>query len=296
MLSVLIVNWNTRDLLLACLDSLLRFPPEEAMEIIVVDNASADGSAGAINEKRQTINDKGIDFVVIASEKNLGYAKGNNEAFAKAQGEWLLTLNPDTEVFEGTLQKAIDTLKRRPKDAALGAKLVSPDGTVQKSVRGFPTLIGIFGALFHFDSTSPFKEIRSYTLPDFNYGEEQSAPQPMGTFLLFRRKALEDAGDPKRPFDESFPIFFNEVDLLYRLKEKGWGCVYDPAVRVLHHGGESTKQVRPKMIWESHRSLIRYLKKHSLSWWNLPLMAVVTIAIWLGALFRTRTYDVGFRP
>src|SRR5688500_9848020 len=130
MLSVLIVNWNTKDLLLACLDSLLRFPPEEPMEVIVVDNASTDGSAEAISQKREVVRDKGIEFEFVASEKNLGYAKGNNEAFARARGEWLLTLNPDTQVFEGTLQKSIDTLKRRPKDAALGAKLVSPDGTV----------------------------------------------------------------------------------------------------------------------------------------------------------------------
>ena len=261
------------------------------MEIIVVDNASTDGSGEAMNEKRKTTNDKGIEIEFVGEAKNLGYARGNNIAFAKSRGEWVLTLNPDTEVFEGTLQRAIDTLKRRPKDAVLGAKLVIPDGTVQRSVRGFPTLAGIFGALFHLDEVYPKSALGSYTLPAFDYDEEQSAPQPMGTFLLFRREALEE-----RPFDESFPIFFNEVDLLYRLKEKGWGCVYDPAVRVLHHGGESTKQVRPKMIWESHRSLIRYLKKHNLRWWNAPAMALVAIAIWLGALLRARTYDVGFRP
>ena len=289
MLSVLIVNWNTRDLLLACLDSLLRFPPEEAMEIIVVDNASSDGSADAANGLNAEIQ-------VIAESKNLGYACGNNEAFSRARGEWLLTLNPDTQVFEGTLQRAIDTLKRRPKDAVLGARLVSPDGTTQKSVRGFPTLTGIFGTLFRLDKLFPKSALGSYSLPHFDYEEEQSASQPMGTFLLFRREALEELGDAKRPFDEDFPIFFNEVDLLFRLKEKGWCCVYDPSVRVLHHGGESTKQVRPKMIWESHRSLIRYLKKHNLRWWNAPAMALVAVAIWLGALFRARTYDVGFRP
>lgn len=296
MLSVLIVNWNTKDLLLACLDSLLRFPSTEPMEIIIVDNGSTDGSAQAINEKRQTTNDKGVDIELVALEINQGYARGNNEAIKRARGEWLLTLNPDTEVFEGTLQRAIDTLKRRPRDAALGAKLISPDGTTQKSVRGFPSITGIFGALFRLDKLFPKSALGSYSLPAFDYEEEQTAPQPMGTFLLFRREALEDLGDAKRPFDESFPIFFNEVDLLYRLRQKGWGCVYDPSVRVLHHGGESTKQVRPKMIWESHWSLIRYLRKHSLRWWSLPLLAVVTIAIWLGALIRTRTYDVGFRP
>jgi len=297
MLSVLIVNWNTRDLLLACLDSLLRFPPEEEMEIIVLDNASNDGSLEAVEEFLSHSATKRKEGVyLINSVANTGYARGNNNAIEQSKGNWLLTLNPDTQVFEETLQKAIDTLKRRPKDAALGAKLVSPDGTTQKSVRGFPSLTGIFGALFRLDKLFPRSALGSYSLPAFDYEEEQSAPQPMGTFLLFRREALDDVGDAKRPFDEDFPIFFNEVDLLYRLSKKGWGCVYDPSVRVLHHGGESTKQVRPKMIWESHRSLIRYLKKHNLRWWNAPAMALVAIAIWLGALFRARTYDVGFRP
>lgn len=300
MLSVLIVNWNTKDLLLACVDSLLRFPPDEPMEIVVVDNASTDGSATAIldkNEKRKTINEEGdAEVALVASPNNLGYAKGNNAAFERASGDWLLTLNPDTEVFEGTLQRAIDTLKRRPRDGALGARQVSPDGTTQRSIRGFPTLLGILGTLTGLDKKFAKGSLGSYSLPDFDYETEGPAPQPMGTFLLFRREALEAIGDPKRPFDEDFPIFFNEVDLLFRLQIANWGCVYDPAVRVLHHGGESTKQVRPKMIWESHRSLIRYLRKHTLRWWNAPILALVAVAIWLGALVRARTYDVGFRP
>jgi GT2 family glycosyltransferase len=285
MLSVLIVNWNTKDLLLACLESLFRFPPEEPMEVIVVDNASTDGSAQAV----KPLAESKPSLRLIASPTNAGYAKGNNMAFQEAKGEWLLTLNPDTEVFQGTLQTALDTLRRRVEDGALGGKLVSPDGSVQRSVRGFPTLPGIFGALFR------IRSMDSYTLPDFDYETEQTAPQPMGTFLLFRREALADVGDPRWPFDERFPIFFNEVDLLYRLRRKGWGCVFAPQVRVLHHGGESTRQVRPKMIWESHRSLIRYLKKHHLRWWNAPLMALVAAVIWIGALVRARTYDVGFR-
>lgn len=294
MLSVLIVNWNTKNLLLACVESLQRFPPEESMEVIVVDNASADGSAEAMQDL--IISSSRATVQLLTPAKNTGYAKGNNLAFAAARGDWLLTLNPDTEVFEDTLQRAIDTLKRRPRDGALGARQISPDGSTQRSVRGFPSIIGILGALFNLDRVFPNSAFASYSLPRFDYDSEGPAPQPMGTFLLFRREALAQIGDPQEPFDETFPIFFNEVDLLYRLQKGGWGCVYDPAVRVLHHGGESTKQVRPKMIWESHRSLIRYLKKHSLRWWNAPLMALVMAAVWLGALVRAKTYDVGFRP
>lgn len=300
MLSVLIVNWNTKDLLLACLESIFRFPPEEPMEVIVVDNASTDGSAEAVatkSEERKTKdkNESGA-LRLIEAGANLGYAKGNNLAFSQASGEWLLTLNPDTEILEGTLQTAIDTLKRRPGDGALGARQISPDGTTQCSVRGFPTLLGVLGALFKLDRVVPKSPLGSYTLSNFDYETEGPAPQPMGTFLLFRRDALAQVGDPQRPFDEGFPIFFNEVDLLFRLKQAGWGCVYDPRVRILHYGGESTKQVKPKMIWESHRSLIRYLKKHAVRWWNVPFYALVFGVIWLGAWVRARKYDVGFRP
>lgn len=292
MLSVLIVNWNTKDLLLACLESLFRFPPEEPMEVIVVDNASTDGSAEAVG----SLYGGRAGFLLVSEASNYGYAMGNNDAFENARGEWLLTLNPDTEVFEGTLQRAVDTLKRRQRDGALGARQIAPDGSTQRSVRGFPSLLGIAGALIGLDRAFPNSPFGSYTLPNFDYESGGPAPQPMGTFLLFRREALAQIGDPECPFDEGFPIFFNEVDLLYRLKKAGWGCAYDPQVRILHHGGESTKQVKPKMVWESHRSLIRYLKKHALRWWNWPLLYPLFGVIWLGALVRARKYDVGFRP
>lgn len=292
MLSILIVNWNTRELLLKCLDSIVAHPPEEELEVIVIDNASTDGSAEAVGEWIGARQPKRFDVILSAAVVNRGYAQGNNAAFNLARGDWLLTLNPDTEVFEDTLQRALDTLRRQGNCGAVGARQISPDGSTQRSIRGFPSLLGILGALFHARSGL----LGSYERLDFDYETEQLCPQPMGTFLLFRREALAAVGDPKSPFDEAFPIFFNEVDLLYRLQKAGWPCVYDPAVRVLHHGGESTKQVRPKMIWESHRSLIRYLRKHAVRWWNAPLYGLVFAVIWLGALARTRTIDVGFRP
>ncbi|MBN9501195.1 MAG: hypothetical protein J0H02_05400, partial [Armatimonadetes bacterium] len=95
--------------------------------------------------------------------------------------------------------------------------------------------------------------------------------------------------------DESFPIFFNEVDLLFRMSQAGWPCLYSPSVRVIHHGGEGTKQVRKSMIWESHRSLVRFLRKHQLRWWNAPLMYLVFGVVLVGAFVRARGYDAGFR-
>lgn len=284
MLSVLIVNWNTKDLLRACLRSLRAHPSVEPMEVIVVDNASADGSA-------QMVIDEFPEVALLAEGRNLGYAAGNNRACQAAKGEWLLTLNPDTEVEAETLQTAISKLDAREGYGALGAMLIGSDGEVQASVRGFPGVLGIIGDISGLGRVFRGSALDSYRLRSFDYSKEQDAEQPMGTFLLFRREALDAIGDSSSPFDESFPIFFNEVDLLYRLKEAGWKTLYSPVVKVRHLGGAGTRQVRKSMIWESHRSLVRFFVKHRPNPF-LPLFAAV---VYLGALVRARGYHVGFR-
>jgi GT2 family glycosyltransferase len=287
MLSILIVSWNTRDLLQACLASIRRHPSREPYEVIVVDNASSDGSA-------ELVRDQFPEVTLLAQDRNLGYAEGNNLAFSRAGGEWLLTLNPDTEVYEDTLETGVRKLKQYPDYGALGARQIDVEGGTQRSVRGFPSFLGILGELTGLSRAFPRGRFGAYSLPGFDYEQEQSAPQPMGTFLLFRREALAAVGDPKKPFDESFPIFFNEVDLLYRLQQAGWPTLYSPDVRIKHYGGESTKQVRKSMIWESHKSLLRFFRKHSrspLSRLGLPLLTGI---VYLGALIRARGYHAGF--
>lgn len=288
MLSILVVNWNTRDLLRACLRSIEVHPPHEPYEVVVVDNASKDGSADMVRAEFPNVR-------LVASQRNTGYAGGNNLAFAEASGDFLLTLNPDTEFVDDSLDVALATLRSLPKVGWLGIRQMGVDGNVQQSVRGFPSVLGIFG-----DITGLGRRIGGrmdeYRLSGFDYSKEGPAPQPMGTFLLFRREALASIGDPRHPFDEEFPIFFNEVDLLYRLKKAGWEGHYTPEAQILHHGGESTKQVRKSMIWESHRSLVRYLRKHhgtGLGRVGLPFLSAIIL---FAAFVRARGYDAGFRP
>ncbi|MCW5943364.1 MAG: glycosyltransferase family 2 protein [Fimbriimonadaceae bacterium] len=289
MLSVLVVNWNTRELLRACLASLLAHPSAPDDEVVVVDNASTDGSAEMVRTEFPTVR-------FVASPVNLGYAAGNNRAFSEANGHCLLTLNPDTEVFEDTLAIALERLMAHPGVGALGARQIGPSGEVQASVRGFPAFLGLFGDWTGLGRRWPGTVFDSYRLAAFDYDKEQLAPQPMGTFLLFRREALAAVGDPARPFDESFPIFFNEVDLLARLRAAGWPCLYAPSVRIRHHGGMSTRQVRASMIWESHRSLVRYLVKHRRSFASLLWIGPLALLIFGAAFARARGYHAGFRP
>ena len=288
MLSVLIVNWNTRELLRACLSSIRANPPQEPLEIFVVDNDSKDGSA-------QMVQDQFPEVTLVMPRVNTGYAKGNNIAFARAKGDWLLTLNPDTEVEAGTLQAAIDKLIENPTYSVLGVKQIGPEGETQLSVRGFPTFWGILGDVTGLGTRFPGTKLDSYRLTAFDYDQEQPGPQPMGTFLLFRRSALERAVDPRAPYDESFPIYFNEVDLLYRLDRAGFPCLYTPSVRILHHHGSSTRQVRRNMIWESHASLVRFLRKHYATPWNRLGLAILSFVIYVAAFIRARGYSAGFR-
>ena len=286
MLSLLIVNWNTREVLAQCLASISKHAPSLPYEVLVLDNASRDGSAEMVAERFP-------ECRLVASGRNVGYAAGNNALFAEARGDLLLTLNPDTAFEDDTLDRAVEAMGH---DASvLAVRLVGTDGCTQRSVRGFPTALGIFGDFSGLGTLFPGSSLDSYRMTGFDYESAGPAPQPMGTFLLFRRSALEAVGDPRKPFDERFPIFFNDVDLLYRLARAGHTCWYRPDLHVLHHGGESTRQVRKSMIWESHRSLVRYLWKHHSRGLALPATLALSCCVYVAAFLRARGYDGGFR-
>lgn len=276
-LSVLIVNWNTRDLLRACLLSLRRHPPTEPMEVWVLDNASHDGSAAMVQQEFAEVG-------LIASEQNLGYAAGNNLLMQKAQGEYLLLLNADTEVTEGALDTALRFLREHPEAGALGAKLVHPDGRVQASVRGFPEPSAVMWEYLGLARLFPrSRRFGAYRMTWFTYDRIAEVDQPMGTFLMLSRRAVEQVG----LMDEQFPIFFNEVDWCYRAKLQGWKIYFHPDVVIIHHGGASTRQVRPQMIWESHRSLQKFYQKHYRQRLPLPIYWLIRLSIACNAWLRT---------
>ncbi len=287
-LSLVVVNWNTRDLLRKCLASIEKFPPSCPFEVIVVDNASSDGSAAMVEVEFPWVR-------LMASKSNMGYARGNNLGFELARGQTLLTLNPDTEFEDRSLDRALEVLNSHPEWACLGIKLIGLDGRVQPSVRGFPTPLGILGERMSLARRFPGGFWDGYALTAFDYESEGLAPQPMGTFLLFRREALEALGPVEKSFDERFPIFFNEVDLLYRLHAAGLPCGYTPRAHVRHVHGAGTRQVRRSMIWESHRSLVRYFAKHLRGFARLWIAPLALVA-WLSAWIRARGFDAGFRP
>ncbi len=275
-LSVCIVNWNTRELLRACLRSLYQHPPDEPFEVIVVDNASADDSAKMVQAEFPQV-------ILIPNKENLGYARGNNQAIQRARGEFILLLNPDTEVRPDTLSNALRFMREHPEVGAIGARQRFPDGRVQPSVRGFPTprnlLFEVLGLARLFPRSRLFA---AYRMHWFTYDRPMPVDQPMGTFLMVRRAVIEQVG----LMDEAFPLFFNDVDWCYRIWQAGWQIWFVPAVEIVHHGGASTRQIRRAALRESHRALERFYRKHYRARLPLPLYALIVALIRLSTWLR----------
>lgn len=253
-LSVCIVNWNTRDYLRECLTALGQYPPAGTdMETIVVDNASTDGSAAIVASEFPWVS-------LIGNADNKGYAEGNNQALARAAGNFLLLLNPDVVVHPGSLTRAIAFMAQHPDAGALGCRLVGPDGQTQRSVRGFPDPGPVLWDAAGLSRLFPRSRLfGAYRMTFFDYDRVSEVDQPMGSFLLLTRAALDKVG----LMDPQFPIFFNEVDWCWRAKrEQGFRIYYTPGAVVTHYGGSSTRQVKAAMVRESHRSLLRFYDKH----------------------------------
>ena len=287
MVSILIVNWNTKELLKNCLNALTISKSPIILEIIVVDNASQDQSADMVKEQFPMVK-------LIESPTNCGYAQGNNIAFQSASFNYILTLNPDTEVTPETIHKSILALQQHPECASLSLRFIGPNQETQSSVRAFPTVKNILGDILKIYRTSPNSDWGNYRQANFNYQVSQYAEQPMATYLLFSRSYLSKSGITNQLFDPVFPIFFNEVDLLKKLNDAGFKCWYESQLSILHHHGASTKQVKKSMIWESHKSLVRYFARHlkGIQRLALPLIALTSYA---AAFARARGYHAGFR-
>lgn len=255
-LSAVLVNWNTRDLLANCLRSLRGVAGDlrrhgGRLEVVVVDNASADGSAAMVANDFPEVR-------LIANTANRNYAAGSNQALEVAQGDWLLLLNPDTEVPAGAPAELVRFLLKSGRAGAVAPALLFPDGRVQPSVRGFPTPAALAGELTGLARLLPGSRWAAYRVRGLPEGRPVMVEQPMASCLLLRAAALTEIGG----FDEQFPLFFNDVDLCYRLRRAGWEIWYDPRVRVTHHGGASTRQARPQAVWASHLGLYRFYRKH----------------------------------
>jgi hypothetical protein len=269
--SIIIVTWNSAGYIEGCLKSITN----KGYEIIAIDNASRDKTPKMIEQFP--------DVKLIRNDKNMGFARANNQGITIAQGQYLLFLNPDTIILEDAVDKMFRFMKANSDVGAIGPKLLNPDYTVQPSCREFPTY-KIF--LWEFTGLSKIfphsKRFGCWRMGYFDHQTLKEVDQPMGSCLMMRRKTINQIGI----FDERFSMFMNDVDLCYRIKEAGWKIYFFPDASVIHYGGKSTGLVKAKMIIASHLGVFNYFRKYDCSSLASIKLSILWIALFLAGLLR----------
>jgi GT2 family glycosyltransferase len=220
-LSIIIVNWNTRQLLNDCLNSIYSLPQDLLFESIVIDNNSSDGSRELLLREFPAVR-------LIANPANSGYPAANNQGAKAAAGRYLLFLNPDTLVHPGTLAGAVAFMEQHPEAGIMGCRTVNPDGSLQATAFAFPGKLRIFAyvsGLNRFFKISRFTDHSILRTPDY----------VQGSFLIIKKEIFNERGG----FDDRFFLYAEEVDLCLRVKAAGFMIYYYPAVSITHHGGGS---------------------------------------------------------
>jgi len=252
-LSIVIVSYNTRDLLRACLASIERSEAITSPETFVVDNASSDESAEMVAADFPWVH-------LIRNKENRGYAHANNVALRKARGRRLLLLNPDTELPPAALADLVRYLDDHPETGAVGPKLVRADGSLDlASRRSFPSPEIAFYRLVGLSRLFPSNpRFGRYNLTYLDPNVETEVDSVAGACMLLRREAIEQAG----LLDERFFMYGEDLDWAYRMKEKGWRIRYNPSVAVLHHKGASSRQVSERATIAFYQAMRLFYEKH----------------------------------
>ena len=271
-LSVIIVNWNTRDLLCQCLDSLFQKVKEIDTEIFVVDNGSTDGSVVAVREKFPGVR-------LIENPVNLGFAKANNQALSVSKGRYLLLLNPDTQVKDEAIERMLSFMSAHVEAGLVGAQLLNADESKQNSIANFPSLA----------TELLNKSLLRRLFPEKFPGKETDYAGPIevdsviGACMMVRRDATEQVG----LLDEDYFLFMEETDWCYRMRNAGWKIYHIPQAEIFHFQGKSAEAEKGKARIEYYRSRYHYFRKNRGSFQSSVLFIGLIIKLSVELFFAT---------
>jgi GT2 family glycosyltransferase len=250
-LSIIIVNWNTRELLRQCLTSVeenVQSIRDLDVETLVVDNASTDGSTDMMREHFPWVQ-------ILENEENVGFARGNNQALHISRGRYVLLLNSDTEVLPGALETLSAFMDRHPDAGAVGPLLLNADGTLQPSCHPMLTPWREFWRLIFLD-----RLIQRRATYDMKHWD-RTTPRPVevikGAAMFLRKCALDEVGF----LDEQYFMYSEEMDLCHRLLSAGWQLYWVPQASVVHHGGASSAKMPEQMYVQLYRSKVQFHRK-----------------------------------
>ena len=250
-LALVVVNYNTGELLTRCLGSAFASAGDASIEAVVVDNRSHDGSAMEAVRRHPQVR-------LIQNDSNRGFAAAVNQGIRATSAPFILLLNPDAEILAGTLEGLLKVARDRPKAGAIGPLVRDPDGTVYPSARKVPNLTEALGHSFLGLFLADHRFSRAYTMADWDRASERAVEWVSGSCMLIRRAALDRVG----LMDEGYFMYVEDVDLCTRLGAAGWEVLFSPELEVVHVGGVSTRG-RKRMTLEHSRSIYRYFVKHA---------------------------------
>ena len=251
-LSIVIVSWNTKDVLYDCLQSVYSQPCRIEFEVIVIDNASSDGSVDMVESEFPQAK-------IIANTENRGFAAANNQGIAIAKGQYLLLLNSDTVVLDNAIAKTISFADVQPEAGVIGCRVLNGDSSLQPTCFMFPSLLNLLMASIYLYKI--FQKNRFFgreRMMWWNRNDVREVDVVDGCFMLVRHEAIEQIGI----MDEQFFMYSEETDWCYRFKQAGWKVLFTPVAEIIHFGGQSSKQVAPQMILQLRGSILLFFKKH----------------------------------
>jgi GT2 family glycosyltransferase len=269
-LSVCVVNWNVKDDLERCLQSVRAGAAGLCSEVIVVDNASGDGSVDMVRQQFPEVR-------LIANDANLGFAAANVQAMQGASGRYILMLNPDTLTPPGALTQLVRFADAHPQAGVIGPRLVYGDGRLQYSCRCFPTIAAALFRNTWLGALLPHARASAcYLMEDWDHTEIREVDWVSGACLLIRREAFDQVG----PLDTGFYWGSEDVDYCWRMHKAGWRVIYTPEPVITHFVGRSTNRVQVRTILRTHRSMYRLYSKH------LARGPISRALVWLGVWAR----------
>jgi GT2 family glycosyltransferase len=279
-LSVVIVSWNTRKLVLDCLDSLVKCQFSVPVEVILVDNASSDNTADYIRKQFPGTR-------IIENNTNLGFARGNNQGLQVCSGEFIALINSDVVVSDGCLETMVNYMQQQPDVGMLGPKMILRDGSIGKSCYRFPTLWGWFCNAFSLSTVfNNSQRFGDFSMANFKYDQTVDVDILTGWFWMVRKKAIDKIGH----LDTQFFMYGEDLDWPKRFHEGGWRVVFLSEAQAIHYCGASSDRAPTRFYVEKNRANLQYFKKHH----SAVSLVGFWLAIWLHQLVRIAGYSLLF--
>jgi GT2 family glycosyltransferase len=251
-ISVVIVSWNAKKYLEQCLESILSCSDASDAEIIVVDNASTDGSPELVKQRF-------ADVKLIRNSSNLGFAKANNIGIGQSHGKYLFLINSDVVVYPNCFSSMANYIEAQPQIGVLGPRIIGFDGKVQRSCMGYPTLWNKFCRAIFLATLFPrLKLFNGYELSHWSHDEVKEVDVINGCFWAIKRQAIEEIG----LLDENFFMYAEDIDWCKRFNNAGWKVVYYPKAEAVHFGGASSSNAPIRFYIEMQNANLRFWGKH----------------------------------